>query len=159
MIEADPAYGAIVCFCERVSRGEIRDALAGPIPPSDLDGLRRRTRATMGRCQGFYCGADVDSLLRGARAVSAPDETVEVRRCRCRTGRSHRGAESCAAWVHGQSSSSSERHEAGGIPRHSNHTGYGLRDLRRVMSGPRLRASGSPTEPWTSAQTYAPSRW
>ena len=65
-IEADPAYGAIVCFCERVSRGEIRDALAGPIPPSDLDGLRRRTRATMGRCQGFYCGADVDSLLRGA---------------------------------------------------------------------------------------------
>ncbi len=65
-VEQDAAYGAIVCFCERVTRGEIRDALAGPLPPSDLDGLRRRTRATMGRCQGFYCGAEVDALLRGA---------------------------------------------------------------------------------------------
>jgi glycerol-3-phosphate dehydrogenase len=65
-IERDPAYGAIVCFCERVTRGEIRDAFAGPLPPTDLDGLRRRTRATMGRCQGFYCGAEVDTLMRGA---------------------------------------------------------------------------------------------
>lgn len=64
-IESDPQYGSIVCFCERVTRGEIRDALAGPLPPSDIDGLRRRTRATMGRCQGFYCGAEVDALLRG----------------------------------------------------------------------------------------------
>jgi glycerol-3-phosphate dehydrogenase len=62
-IAADPEYGRIVCFCERVTRGEIRDALAGPIPPADLDGLRRRTRALMGRCQGFYCGAEVAALL------------------------------------------------------------------------------------------------
>jgi glycerol-3-phosphate dehydrogenase len=62
-IAADPAYGEIVCHCERVTRGEIRDALAGPLPPADLDGLRRRTRATNGRCQGFYCGAAVASLL------------------------------------------------------------------------------------------------
>jgi glycerol-3-phosphate dehydrogenase len=58
-IAADPAYGEIVCFCERVSRGEIRDALASPLPPRDLDGLRRRTRTLMGRCQGFFCGARV----------------------------------------------------------------------------------------------------
>jgi glycerol-3-phosphate dehydrogenase len=64
LIEHDPEYGHIVCFCERVTRGEIRDALASPIPPTDLDGLRRRTRACMGRCQGFYCGAEVDQLLR-----------------------------------------------------------------------------------------------
>jgi len=64
LIEHDPEYGRIVCFCERVTRGEIRDALASPLPPVDLDGLRRRTRATMGRCQGFYCGAEVDALLR-----------------------------------------------------------------------------------------------
>ena len=62
-IFADPAYGDIVCHCERVTRGEVRDALAGPLPPADLDGLRRRTRATNGRCQGFYCGAEVASLL------------------------------------------------------------------------------------------------
>jgi glycerol-3-phosphate dehydrogenase len=65
-IAADPEYGTIVCFCERVSRGEIRDALASPVPPCDLDGLRRRTRAGMGRCQGFYCGAEVGALLREA---------------------------------------------------------------------------------------------
>ena len=65
-IAADPEYGTIVCFCERVSRGEIRDALASPVPPCDLDGLRRRTRAGMGRCQGFYCGAEVGALLRQA---------------------------------------------------------------------------------------------
>jgi glycerol-3-phosphate dehydrogenase len=64
VIEDDPEYGHLVCFCERVSRREIRDALRSPIPPTDLDGLRRRTRALMGRCQGFFCGAEVDALLQ-----------------------------------------------------------------------------------------------
>jgi glycerol-3-phosphate dehydrogenase len=62
-IAADPEYGRVVCFCERVTRGEVRDALASPIPPVDLDGLRRRTRVLMGRCQGFACGANVAALL------------------------------------------------------------------------------------------------
>ncbi|MGP8001444.1 MAG: NAD(P)/FAD-dependent oxidoreductase [Streptosporangiaceae bacterium] len=62
-IAADPEYGRIVCHCERVTRGEIRDALASPLPPADLDGLRRRTRAGNGRCQGFYCAATVSALL------------------------------------------------------------------------------------------------
>jgi len=66
-IATDPEYGRVVCFCERVTRGEVRDALQSPIPPVDLDGLRRRTRALMGRCQGFACGANVAALLeRGA---------------------------------------------------------------------------------------------
>lgn len=62
-IAADPAYGTVVCFCERVTAGEIRDALASDLPPADLDGLRRRTRAMNGRCQGFYCGAAVTACL------------------------------------------------------------------------------------------------
>jgi glycerol-3-phosphate dehydrogenase len=61
-IAGDPAYGRIVCFCERVTAGEIRDAYRSPIPPCDLNGLRRRTRAMNGRCQGFYCGAEVLAL-------------------------------------------------------------------------------------------------
>ena len=65
-IAADPEYGRIVCHCERVSRGEIRDALASTLPPADLDGLRRRTRACNGRCQGFYCAATVSELLMGS---------------------------------------------------------------------------------------------
>jgi glycerol-3-phosphate dehydrogenase len=62
-IAHDPDYGKVVCFCERVTRGEIRDAAASPIPPVDLDGLRRRTRVLMGRCQGFYCGAQLPAVL------------------------------------------------------------------------------------------------
>jgi glycerol-3-phosphate dehydrogenase len=72
-IAADPAYGRIVCFCERVSAGEIRDALGSMLPPTDLDGLRRRTRAMNGRCQGFYCGAAVTTALQdGAVPEGAP---------------------------------------------------------------------------------------
>jgi glycerol-3-phosphate dehydrogenase len=63
LIAADPDYGRIVCHCERVTRGEIRDALASTVPPADLDGLRRRTRAQNGRCQGFYCAATVSALM------------------------------------------------------------------------------------------------
>lgn len=70
-IAADPAYGRIVCFCERVTAGEIRDAFAGTIPPSTMEGLRRRTRAQNGRCQGFYCGAEVAELFE-TRAASVP---------------------------------------------------------------------------------------
>lgn len=62
-ITRDPAYGEIVCFCERVTRGEIRDALSATIPAADADGLRRRTRAQMGRCQGFYCNARLTGLI------------------------------------------------------------------------------------------------
>lgn len=66
LIAQDGAYGDIVCFCERVTRGEIRDAYESDLPPCDLDGLRRRTRAVMGRCQGFFCQARVDALMAGA---------------------------------------------------------------------------------------------
>ena len=73
-VAGDPEYGRMVCFCERVTRGEIRDAASSPIPPVDLDGLRRRTRALMGRCQGFFCGAQVAALLdeRTNRGVQEP---------------------------------------------------------------------------------------
>ncbi|PZG04505.1 NAD(P)/FAD-dependent oxidoreductase [Nonomuraea aridisoli] len=67
-IAADPEYGRVVCFCERVTRGEIRDALASVIPPAGLDGLRRRTRAMNGRCQGFSCAARVRELFEGETA-------------------------------------------------------------------------------------------
>jgi glycerol-3-phosphate dehydrogenase len=69
-IAADPGYGAIVCHCERVTRGEIRDALASALPPADLEGLRRRTRVLNGRCQGFYCAATVSSLFAAGKAAA-----------------------------------------------------------------------------------------
>jgi glycerol-3-phosphate dehydrogenase len=58
--------GEIICHCEWVTRGEIEAACQGPLPARDLGGLKRRTRAMMGRCQGFYCGAEVTSILKEA---------------------------------------------------------------------------------------------
>lgn len=63
LIATDPAYGEIICHCERVTRGEIRDALAAVVPARSRGGLSRRTRATNGRCQGFYCGAQITQML------------------------------------------------------------------------------------------------
>ncbi len=69
-IARDPEYGRIVCHCERVTRGEIRDATRAPIPATTLDGLRRRTRCLQGRCQGFHCLAEVTALLARASGRS-----------------------------------------------------------------------------------------
>ncbi len=60
-----PGNGGIVCHCELVTRREIEDALDGPIKPGSLAGLKRRTRVTMGRCQGFYCSAELCELTEG----------------------------------------------------------------------------------------------
>ncbi|MBL8790717.1 MAG: FAD-dependent oxidoreductase, partial [Rhizobiales bacterium] len=58
--------GEIVCHCEWVTRLEIEKALQGPLPAGDLGGLKRRTRAMMGRCQGFNCGAEVRAMFARA---------------------------------------------------------------------------------------------
>ncbi len=83
-ISADPAYGKIVCFCERVTAGELRDACHSTIPPAGLEGLRRRTRVMNGRCQGFFCGAEVQSVLdtlpprsTAPRTIVAPPKTTQ----------------------------------------------------------------------------------
>lgn len=54
-VAARPSYGRITCFCENISEGEVVDALDSPLKPRTLDGVKRRTRAMMGRCQGFDC--------------------------------------------------------------------------------------------------------
>ena len=60
-----PAAGEIVCHCEWVTRKDIDTALEGPLPAGDLGGLKRRTRCMMGRCQGFYCSANVATIAEG----------------------------------------------------------------------------------------------
>ncbi|THA64637.1 FAD/NAD(P)-binding oxidoreductase [Streptomyces sp. A0642] len=67
LIARDPAYGTVVCHCERVTAGEIRDALASTLPPRTVAGLARRTRAGNGRCQGFHCGAALRALTEGVQ--------------------------------------------------------------------------------------------
>jgi glycerol-3-phosphate dehydrogenase len=62
---AEADNGGIVCHCELVTRREIESALAGPLPPQSLAGLKRRTRVTMGRCQGFYCLGSLSEITAG----------------------------------------------------------------------------------------------
>jgi len=71
-------HGEIVCHCELVTRREIDATFSSPVPPGDFGGLRRRTRAGMGRCQGFYCNARLAAMtgdrLAVPLAVGAGDE-------------------------------------------------------------------------------------
>jgi glycerol-3-phosphate dehydrogenase len=62
-------HGGIVCHCEQVTAGEIETALSGPLPALDLAGLKRRTRCTMGRCQGFNCLGRIAEITDGRLAV------------------------------------------------------------------------------------------
>lgn len=57
--------GGIICHCELVTRREVEAALTGQLPVGSIAGLKRRTRATMGRCQGFYCSAELARLTEG----------------------------------------------------------------------------------------------
>lgn len=63
LIEKNPAYGRIICRCETITEGEILDAIHAPAGARDVDGVKRRTRAGMGRCQGGFCGSKVVELL------------------------------------------------------------------------------------------------
>lgn len=64
-----PGHGEIICHCELVTKREIEATFESAVPPGDFDGLRRRTRAGMGRCQGFYCNARLAAMTRSLLAT------------------------------------------------------------------------------------------
>jgi glycerol-3-phosphate dehydrogenase len=55
LVEADPLYSRVICRCELVTEGEIVDAINRPLGATTLDGIKRRVRAGMGRCQAGFC--------------------------------------------------------------------------------------------------------
>lgn len=63
LIKKNSAYGRIICRCETITEGEIIDAIKAPAGARDVDGVKRRTRAGMGRCQGGFCGSKVVEIL------------------------------------------------------------------------------------------------
>ena len=63
LIKENPAYGQIICRCESISEGEILDAIHRPLGARSLDGVKRRVRAGMGRCQGGFCAPRVMEIL------------------------------------------------------------------------------------------------
>ncbi|MDD4797525.1 MAG: NAD(P)/FAD-dependent oxidoreductase [Eubacteriales bacterium] len=62
-VAENPLYGRIICRCETVPEAEIVDAIHSPVPATTLDGVKRRTRAGMGRCQGGFCAPRVMDIL------------------------------------------------------------------------------------------------
>lgn len=70
IIKKDPSYGRIVCRCERITEGEIVRALTQNPRATDIDGVKRRTRAGMGRCQGGFCQPYVADLIAKVNGVT-----------------------------------------------------------------------------------------
>lgn len=74
LIAKDPAYGKIVCRCEQITEGEIVRAVRENPPARNIDAVKRRTRAGMGRCQGGFCQPSVAEII--ARETGIPLEQV-----------------------------------------------------------------------------------
>lgn len=74
LIHREPTYGNIICRCEMVTEGEIIDAIRRPLGAKSLDGVKRRTRAGMGRCQSGFCSPRVMEIL--ARELDIPVEEI-----------------------------------------------------------------------------------
>lgn len=74
LIRREPAYGRIICRCESVTEGEILDAIRRPIGARSLDGVKRRVRAGMGRCQAGFCSPKVMEILH--RELGIPMEKI-----------------------------------------------------------------------------------
>ena len=67
LIETDSSYSNIICKCEHITEGEIKDAISRFPHATTRDGVKRRVRAGMGPCQGNRCGSNVDIFLSEKR--------------------------------------------------------------------------------------------
>ncbi len=72
LIKKDARYGRIICRCETITEGEIVDAIKRPCGARTVDGVKRRTRAGMGRCQGGFCGPRVIEILSRELGIPVP---------------------------------------------------------------------------------------
>lgn len=70
----EPRYGNIICRCEEVTEGDILRVLAEPLPPKSLNGLKKRLRTGMGRCQGGFCTPRIIEIL--SREWQVPPEAI-----------------------------------------------------------------------------------
>lgn len=75
LIEKNPAYGNIICRCEMITEGEIIDAIRRPLGAKSLDGIKRRTRAGMGRCQAGFCSPRTMEILARERNMDIREIT------------------------------------------------------------------------------------
>ena len=74
LIKENPKYGKIICRCEQVTEGEIVDAIHSPVGARTVDGIKRRCRATAGRCQGGFCLPSIIEIL--SRELGVDEEEI-----------------------------------------------------------------------------------
>ena len=77
LIAENPAYGRVICRCETITEGEIIEACHTPIPACSVNGVKRRTGAGMGRCQGGFCGPRVQEILARELNISPVDVPMD----------------------------------------------------------------------------------
>ena len=161
LVARDPSFGRVVCRCEEVTEGEIRAAIRARVGARTLDGVKRRTRSGMGRCQGGFCTPRVIEIL-GSELGLPPEAFLLSRKTAPKalktqgTGNWERGtgndvvdvlvvgagpaglAAACAAKEAGaESVLVLERDDApGGILQQCIHNGFGLHRFKEELTGP-----------------------
>ncbi len=160
MVERDPSFGRVICRCEGVTEGEIRAAIRARVGARTLDGIKRRTRSGMGRCQGGFCtprlieilsaelGLPPESFLLSRKtAPKALSGMIDHRRSQAGdefldvlvVGAGPAGlAAACAAREAGaRGIIVLERDDApGGILQQCIHNGFGLHRFKEELTGP-----------------------
>ena len=161
LVERDPSFGRVVCRCEEVTEGEIRAAIRARVGARTLDGIKRRTRSGMGRCQGGFCTPRLIEIL-GAELGLPPEafllsrKTAPLALKAQAAGNGERGtgnevldvlvvgagpaglAAACAAKETGAANVLVlERDDApGGILQQCIHNGFGLHRFKEELTGP-----------------------
>jgi L-2-hydroxyglutarate oxidase LhgO len=157
LIKQKPSFGRIVCRCERITEGEIRAAIRARVGARTLDGIKRRTRSGMGRCQGGFCTPKLIEIL-GEELGLPPQEFLASRKKAPKTlspspsigdssiewdvvvvGGGPAGlAAACAAREAGSENVLIvERDDAaGGIIQQCIHNGFGLHHFKEELTGP-----------------------
>jgi len=158
LIKREPGYGRVICRCEEITEGEIRAAIRCRVGARTLDGIKRRTRSGMGRCQGGFCTPKLIELLGEelglppeaflASRKTAPKALVQADRASGGADRVHdvvvvgAGPAGLAAAIAAKEAGADdvvviERDDApGGILQQCIHNGFGLHRFKEELTGP-----------------------
>ena len=91
LIKKDPRFGRIICRCESITEGQIVDVLHRGIKVTTLDGVKRRMRAGMGRCQGGFCSPRVMEIIKREYGMNYEDVTKKGKDSYILTGKLEKG--------------------------------------------------------------------
>ena len=87
LIKNNPLYGRIICRCENITEADIINAIKRPVGATTVDGVKRRCRPGMGRCQGGFCGPRVQEILSRELGVPLEDVVLEKKHSYILTGK------------------------------------------------------------------------